>query len=631
MRQKRLVGPGVHVPALDGLRGLAVVAVVLYHLWPSAVPGGWLGVGLFFTLSGFLVVGILDDENTEGRVDLAVFYRRRLRRLLPAALATLVAVVGWVVLTDEAARDAIAADGLWAVLNLANWNQMRDAGGYAAIFEQSTEPLGHMWSLAIEEQFYLLAPLAIAWTRRPVAVVGVGFAITVIGHAVWWGTSDAYFATPVRIGEIVAGAALALAIRRRPAVVRVAWLWPLAAVYGIAAVLMLEESADVVVRGFPALIAIGWVVLVAACLRPDTAYAKLLSNDVLRWIGLRSYAIYLIHWPLIELTDWSGPTVIAVTLLGAEVSYRALEDPIRRGRRLPRPVITLVGAAAALGVLFGISATQWEDPTVLADGAAAADLPDWLDAVDAVDEPTTTRPATSEPEIRLPAGDFSGVPIVTVIGDSTATQMAAGLRIHTDTTRTLAVVDRTTSGCSPLIDEIAPWRTYRVSYGYLGEFAFDEPCRTGIDPDDTVVPDLILVVDHGSVMADHLRDDGTWASVIDDDLLEDLRRIYLNRIDEARAVGAVLVFTTAPTMVDSTGLLGSMAQTERLRIYNGLLRDLAAEEDGVEVLELGAVFGETGANSLYPRSDGLHVDLDGAERLAADVLEPALREIAAAA
>ncbi len=306
MRQKRLVGPGVHVPALDGLRGLAVVAVVLYHLWPSAVPGGWLGVGLFFTLSGFLVVGILDDENTEGRVDLAVFYRRRVRRLLPAALATLVAVVGWVVLTDEAARDAIAADGLWAVLNLANWNQMRDAGGYAAIFEQSTEPLGHMWSLAIEEQFYLLAPLAIAWTRRPVAVVGVGFAITVIGHAVWWGTSDAYFATPVRIGEIVAGAALALAIRRRPAVVRVAWLWPLAAVYGIAAVLMLEESADVVVRGFPALIAIGWVVLVAACLRPDTAYTKLLSNDVLRWVGLRSYAIYLIHWQLIELTDWSA-------------------------------------------------------------------------------------------------------------------------------------------------------------------------------------------------------------------------------------------------------------------------------------------------------------------------------------
>lgn len=635
-RPRPLIGPGVHIPALDGLRGLAVLAVVAYHLWPETVPGGWLGVGLFFTLSGFLVIGLVTDDLHHGGVDLPHFYRRRIRRLLPAALVTVVAVVVWVVLTDEAMRASVARDGLWAVLNLANWNQMTDAGGYAAIFEQTSRPLGHMWSLAIEEQFYLTAPLVIAWTRRPAAVVGAGLALAVIAHVAWWGTSDAYLATPVRIAEILVGGALALAVRRRPAVVAIGRLWPLAAAIGVTAVVFVEESDPVVTRGLPALISLGWVVLVAACLGGDRSYRSVLSRGWLRWLGLRSYAIYLVHWPLIELTDWSAPIVIAVTLGLAELSFRVVEDPIRRARRLRRPLL-LVGIAAVVAAVLAAATVVVDDEPLLVEAGFGDELPVWFD--DGPAEP----PSPVEPP--APAGreapQVSGVvekapravdalapaptrpPVVMVLGDSTATQIAAGLRAHADVARDLAVVDRTTSGCSALIDPLADWRLYRVSYGYLGEFSFDEPCRVPIGG-DAVVPDLVVMVDHGSVMADHLRPDGTWASVLDGDLRDDLARIYRARFDEARDLGARVVLTTAPRIVDDTGLTGSMSDEDRLAAYNALVRELSDSDDAVTLFDLGAVMDEAGIEGRYARPDGLHLSLDGAIAMSEDLIAPLL-------
>ena len=146
-------------PALDGLRGLAVLAVVVYHAWPEVLPGGWIGVSVFFTLSGFLITRILLGDHVLAGASLASFWRRRARRLLPAALATITATVMAVVATGGEVDDTVRA-ALAATLYVHNWWAAASADGYWEIFE-TPSPLAHMWSLAIEEQVYLVWPLLV--------------------------------------------------------------------------------------------------------------------------------------------------------------------------------------------------------------------------------------------------------------------------------------------------------------------------------------------------------------------------------------------------------------------------------------------------------------------------------------
>lgn len=453
------------------------------------------------------------------------------------------------------------------------------------------------------------------------------------GQAIWWGSPDSYFASPVRFAEIVAGAALALAIRRRPGFVALSGLWPVAALAGVWAVTTASESSAVVFHGLPALMSVAWVVLTAACLRAGV-FSRAMSNGVLRWLGLRSYAIYLIHWPLIALTDLDPLTIIALTLSLAEVSHRLIEDPVRRGRRVSRPVVTFVGAGLALAAASGLAGIVIDGPLGLADSAEAVALPAWVatsttqptvavtapstTALLTTEPPTTTADATTTTSPPIPA-----TPIVAVIGDSTAAQIAAGLRSYGDATRDVAVIDGSVAGCSPLIDQLTTWRSYKLTYGYLGEFDFDEPCRGGLDT-LSAVPDLVMIIDHGSVMADHLRSDGTWASILDPDMIADLRMVYEARIAEARSIGAVVVLTTAPQILDPKehGLFGNMTDPARLKAYNSLVSSLAEEDPGVALFDLGTVLDRSGVDGPYPRSDGLHVDLDVTEALAAEVVAP---------
>ena len=217
--------------------------------------------------------------------------------------------------------------------------------------------------------------------------------------------------------------------------------------------------------------------------------------------------------------------------------------------------------------------------------------------------------------------------IVVVLGDSTATQIAAGLRARSDATRALAVVDRSTSGCSALIDPLVAWRAYRLSYGYVGEFSFDEPCRIGLDATG-VWADLALIVDHGSVLADHQRPDGTWASILDPDVRADIATIYRARIAEAAAQGMTLALTTAPVIIDPTGLVGEMDDLGRLAAYNELVRELVDEAPGTVLLDLGSILDAGAVDGRFIRPDGLHLDLASAERFAEQILVPALLDLA---
>ena len=402
------------LPGLDGLRGLAVAWVLAFHLWPDVVRGGWLGVGLFFTLSGYLIAGLLDKEVTNtGRLRLGRFMARRVRRLLPAALVTIAATLALTALLDDQPLRTIGIDALTAALNVFNWHASLDEAGYAGIFEAAPEPLAHFWSLAIEEQFYLVFPAAVALIRRPGRVVAAMAAIGLAGVWLWWGSTDAYVATPVRALEIAAGAGLAVAQARYGAVrrlfqppaalpgsSRILWavLLAVAAAFTVVSVLRLGPSDGLVFRGGPQLMALCWVVLVIAAVR-DGWPARFMSWAPLRWLGLRSYAIYLFHWPVIELTDWHPVAVIVVTLGLAEASFHLLEMPVRRGTgRLAIPL--LAAAAAAVLTVAAVAAAASTPERGIAERAEGADeLPAWLTEQD---PPGATAPATGDAATSVP-------------------------------------------------------------------------------------------------------------------------------------------------------------------------------------------------------------------------------------
>ncbi|MYG98758.1 MAG: acyltransferase family protein [Acidimicrobiaceae bacterium] len=416
------------LPGLDGLRGLAVAWVLAFHLWPDLVRGGWLGVGLFFTLSGYLIAGLLDKEVTAtGHLRLGRFMARRVRRLLPAALVTIAATLALTALLDDQPLRTIGIDSLTAALNVFNWHASLDETGYAGIFEAAPEPLAHFWSLAIEEQFYLVFPAAVALIRRPGRVVAAMAVIGLGGVWLWWGSTDAYVATPVRALEIAAGAGLAVAQARYGAVrrlfqppadlprsSRIAWavLLAVAAALTVVSVLRLGPDDGFVFRGGPQLMALCWVVLVIAAVR-DGWPARFMSWAPLRWLGLRSYAIYLFHWPVIELTDWHPVVVIVVTLGLAEASFHLLEMPVRRGTgRLAIPV--LAAAAAAVVTVAAVAAAASAPERGIAERAEGADeLPAWLTEQEepAVAAPTTQPAPTSAPEQPAPDTAAATVPV----------------------------------------------------------------------------------------------------------------------------------------------------------------------------------------------------------------------------
>ena len=354
-------------PALDGLRGLAVLAVVVYHAWPEVLPGGWIGVSVFFTLSGFLITRILLGDHVLAGASLASFWRRRARRLLPAALATITATVMAVVATGGEVDDTVRA-ALAATLYVHNWWAAASADGYWEIFE-TPSPLAHMWSLAVEEQVYLVWPLLVLGLGGRRALVA-GAAVVVAGYAMWWDTADAYYATPVRFGEVLAGAAVAVALLHRPSL-RVP-TWAAGCSLGGVAVLVatLSEDDPWVARGVLVGLAGAAAIVVAWAVTDRRAADGLFGGLIMGWLGRRSYAIYLFHWPLLVLLDAPAPVAVATALGLAEVSHRLLEDPIRSGDRLRRPLLALGGATVLLASTL-VVATIGSDGTTEDEIAAA--------------------------------------------------------------------------------------------------------------------------------------------------------------------------------------------------------------------------------------------------------------------
>ena len=429
-----------YLPGLDGLRAIAIIGVLLYHSGIDWMPGGFLGVDVFFVLSGFLITSlILEEYDRTGRVDFRRFYLGRARRLLPAVFVMLIVVGIAVLLVYRDALSAFREDALATALYLNNWWYIVVDQSY---FESMGRPplLKHLWSLSVEEQFYLIWPaIALLLMRRGgrplvrrIAILAalastawMAFIAIRGGYPIDADPSRAYFGTDSHSMGLLVGAALATVWRpgrlntsiprtARTVVtaIGIAMLGVLVAFY-----VLVGEFTPWLYRGGFLALAVFTAVLIAAATHPASALGPALGIGVLRYIGRRSYGIYLWHWPIFMVTrpgidvPWSEPIAFVVrmtaTFVIAELSYRLVEMPIRRGAlgtawravrsgtgRTWRSIATLTSAAlavvtaAVVTVALILSPGQGRD-AIPADVAEAMGIADGGPLVVSIDEPIT--------------------------------------------------------------------------------------------------------------------------------------------------------------------------------------------------------------------------------------------------
>ncbi len=409
--------PTPHLAGLDGLRAIAVAAVVLFHVAPSAVPGGGLGVDLFFVISGFLITGLLFTERaTTGRIRLGSFWARRARRLLPALAVLILVCCSAALLVGGDVLVGIGRQILGAATFSSNWLAIGNGTSY---FTGTTPELfKNLWSLAVEEQFYLVWPFVVllvlllrrTWMRLVIflAVAAGSAAAMFLLYSPTVDPTRVYYGTDTHSFGLAIGAALAVAAHGMSSN-RLAWpRWRYRVVVslGVVAVLallglaaLLPSDSPLTFRGGLLAVSILTAVTIWAAIIPGSVFGRALDWAPLRWVGQRSYGIYLWHWPVIVLvmaalpdlqdsaaTAWlTGLIAVAISVGAAALSFQFIERPIRRrgfrgwlaaGYRAgaKRGLRIASASLAVLLVLAGVGATSLSITQAPSTGKAQTDI-----------------------------------------------------------------------------------------------------------------------------------------------------------------------------------------------------------------------------------------------------------------
>jgi peptidoglycan/LPS O-acetylase OafA/YrhL len=365
-------------PDIDGLRAIAVLAVVLFH-FDLGVPGGYVGVDVFFVISGYLITKLILEDLKENRFSMLAFWGRRVRRLMPAMFVTIAAVLvaGYFLLLPEAYTE-LAESAFWQMFFLSNVYFWLTTGYFAGPAEE--KPLLHTWSLSVEEQFYLLVPLLMLacwrYSRDRVKVVRIFIAAIAVGsflvsvYTVAFHRSAGFYLLPSRAWELAVGGLLATLPAGWPT--QNAWIRSGAAAAGLIAILVscLAYSAQTPFPGMAALLpCLGTVAVIWSGGGGSVGgVARLLSVRPLVFFGLISYSLYLWHWPIrafaryweLEAPDLAQKLLMVAASIGLAVgSYYFVEQPFRRRKLFAQRRNLFLGAAAGAGVLMALASVVW--------------------------------------------------------------------------------------------------------------------------------------------------------------------------------------------------------------------------------------------------------------------------------
>lgn len=389
-----------YVAGLDGLRALAVITVMAFHLGWSFVPGGAFGVSLFFTLSGYLITQVmLADHAQAGKVDLKRFWSRRLRRLAPGSIVCLIAVAV-VALCGLLEGNRLRGDLFAALGYSANWRFATAGTTYAQLFESAPSPVLHFWSLAIEEQFYVIFPLLmivlLRWRKILVPTLALLTAASVAAMVLTNSRNLAYYGTHTRAAELLIGALLALVVpvskQIRGLAAKIFAVVGAIAFVGFVFIAMHAHTNDQwLYQGGLSGFSLISGALIISVLVPGPIQMLMTSRPMVA-IGRITYSLYLFHWPVFVVLNRDrmgfdgfalSATRVGVTVLLACLSAWLIENPIRFRKVLRKPVWAGVGMAAAMGVALIVMAT------------VSASTPIALAGVEAPDEMVQFTPPTS--------------------------------------------------------------------------------------------------------------------------------------------------------------------------------------------------------------------------------------------
>ena len=658
-----------YLPALDGVRAFAVVAVMLFHGGVGHLGGGFMGVDAFFVLSGFLITSLLIGEWRQTlTIKLGAFWARRARRLLPALLMMLLFVAFFAaVIVPKGTYGALRLDALSTLLYVSNWHFILVSTNYFAQQNVANgSPLLHTWSLAVEEQFYLIWPLVVLGVMYLTKSLKALFALCVaaaIASAVWMhavydnglNTNRAFLGTDTRSQCLFVGCALAVGLvllaqrSHEQGRLEKGELWRPASRAGVAACAALglvgAVGALVIWFATPALssfpydggffligLSVGSVIL-AAVAAPRSIVPRFLSLTPIRYVGRISYGLYIWHWPIFiwlnhertGLLGWELFAVrAAVTFAVSVVSFHLVERPIRMGTFVSQWRAWLVVPAGVGAVVFALVAATTTTPAV-------AGIP--ATGIGTNGGPTTTTTT-------VPGAPPSAQPVrVLLFGDSVALTLGLGLSLEQNKYG-YVLSDKGILGCGvvngPEVEVLGEQDSTPAACNG-SQFVPGEPETSQPWPYQwlsamgEVKPNVVVLLAGRWEVVDRMYQ-GQWTNILNPAFAAYVKQQLNQASALVTATGARMVFLTAPCTDEGEqpdGAPWPEDSSERLNVFNQLVRQVAAEHpttDSVVDLDAATCPGGNYTTSIdgvaIRRSDGVHFTIAGGEYLAPKIMPP---------